>query len=42
MCVPDSVDEAALRKTMRGTYGMQIAGGQAHLKGKIVRMVPAD
>jgi len=38
MIVPDGVDEAALRKTMRATHGFQIAGGQAHLKGKIIRL----
>ena len=37
MMVPSGVDEAALRKTMRGRYGFQIAGGQGHLKGKIIR-----
>jgi aspartate aminotransferase-like enzyme len=37
MVVPEGVDEAALRKTMRGTHGFQIAGGQGHLKGKIIR-----
>ncbi len=35
--LPDGVDEAALRKTMRSRFGFQIAGGQGHLKGKIVR-----
>lgn len=38
MCVPDGVDEGALRKTMRSVHGMQIAGGQDDLKGKIVRV----
>ncbi len=38
MWVPEGVDEAALRKTMRGTYGMQIAGGQDDLKGRVVRI----
>ncbi|UCE60799.1 MAG: alanine--glyoxylate aminotransferase family protein [Phycisphaerales bacterium] len=37
MLVPDSVDEGKLRKTMRGKYGFQIAGGQGDLKGKIIR-----
>ena len=36
--VPDSVDEAVLRKTLRDTHGMQIAGGQGDVKGKIVRI----
>jgi aspartate aminotransferase-like enzyme len=35
--VPAGVDEAALRKTMRGKYGFQIAGGQGDLVGKIIR-----
>ncbi|HRX84938.1 MAG TPA: alanine--glyoxylate aminotransferase family protein, partial [Phycisphaerae bacterium] len=38
MWVPDGVDEAALRKTMRGVHGMQIAGGQDDLKGKVIRI----
>ncbi len=37
MVVPEGVDEGTLRKTLRGTYGFQVAGGQAHLKGKIIR-----
>jgi len=37
MVVPDGVDEAALRKKMRGEYGFQVAGGQGALKGKIIR-----
>lgn len=37
MLVPQGVDEGALRKTMRGKYGFQIAGGQGDLKGKIIR-----
>jgi aspartate aminotransferase-like enzyme len=36
--VPEGVDEAALRKTMRGTHGMQIAGGQDDIKGKVIRI----
>ena len=35
--VPAGVEEGALRKTIRGKYGFQIAGGQGELKGKIVR-----
>lgn len=35
--VPEGVDEGALRKTMRGKYGFQIAGGQGKLTGKIIR-----
>jgi len=37
MVVPQGVDEAALRKTMRAKYGFQIAGGQGEMKGKIIR-----
>ncbi len=37
LLVPDGVDEGALRKTMRGKFGFQVAGGQGHLKGKIIR-----
>ena len=36
--VPAGVDEAALRKTMKSKHGMQIAGGQGRLKGKIIRI----
>ncbi|MGB0715885.1 MAG: pyridoxal-phosphate-dependent aminotransferase family protein [Phycisphaerae bacterium] len=36
--VPENVDEAALRKTMRSRFGFQIAGGQGKLKGNIVRL----
>lgn len=35
--VPDGIDEAALRKTIRAKYGFQIAGGQGELKGRIIR-----
>jgi len=38
MWVPEGVDEAAFRKTLRERYGVQVAGGQAHLKGKIFRI----
>ena len=38
ICVPEKVDEAALRKTMRSRFGFQIAGGQGKLKGNIVRL----
>lgn len=37
LVVPEGVDEAILRKTMRSQYGFQIAGGQGHLKGNIIR-----
>ncbi len=36
--VPDGIDEPKLRKTMRGKYGVQIAGGQDHIKGKVIRI----
>lgn len=35
--VPEGVDEGALRKTMRGRFGFQIAGGQGKVTGKIIR-----
>ncbi|MEK6676705.1 MAG: alanine--glyoxylate aminotransferase family protein [Planctomycetota bacterium] len=35
--VPSGVDEGVLRKTMRGKYGFQIAGGQGKVMGKIIR-----
>ena len=35
---PEGVDGAAIPKVMRNSYGITIAGGQAHLKGKIVRI----
>ena len=36
--VPDGVDGATIPKTMRDTYGITIAGGQGHVKGKIIRV----
>lgn len=36
--VPQGVDGQGLVKTMRNKYGVTIAGGQAHLKGKIFRI----
>jgi aspartate aminotransferase-like enzyme len=36
--VPEGVDGQLLVKTMRNKYGVTIAGGQAHLKGKIFRI----
>jgi len=36
--VPSGVDGSAVVRTMRTRYGIQIAGGQDHLKGKIVRI----
>lgn len=36
--VPDGIDGEKLVKTMRDTFGVTIAGGQAELKGKIFRI----
>lgn len=36
--VPNGVDGLALVKTMKNRYGITIAGGQDHLKGKIIRI----
>lgn len=36
--LPESVDGGKLVKTMRDTYGISVAGGQGHLKGKIIRI----
>lgn len=36
--VPGGIDGSAVVKTMRTRYGITIAGGQDHLKGKIVRI----
>lgn len=36
--VPEGVDGGALVKTLRDEYGLTIAGGQEHLKGKIFRI----
>lgn len=36
--VPEDVDEGKLRKLFRSKYGMQIAGGQGHIKGKVIRV----
>ncbi len=35
--VPEGIDGTKLVKTMRDVYGVTVAGGQAQLKGKIVR-----
>ncbi len=35
---PEGIDGAAMPKTMRDKLGITIAGGQGHLKGKIVRI----
>lgn len=36
--VPNGVDEAQLRKSMRNKWGVQIAGGQDDIKGKVIRI----
>jgi len=36
--VPEGVDGVALVKTMAEEFGARVAGGQAHLKGKILRI----
>jgi aspartate aminotransferase-like enzyme len=36
--VPASIDGEKLTKTMRDTHGITFAGGQDHLKGKVIRM----
>jgi aspartate aminotransferase-like enzyme len=35
---PEGVDGVAIPKTMRDSYGVTIAGGQGHIKGKIIRI----
>jgi aspartate aminotransferase-like enzyme len=36
--VPDGIDGAKIPKIMRDSYGVTIAGGQGHIKGKIIRI----
>ena len=36
--VPNGIDGSAVVRQMRVRYGITIAGGQDHLKGKIVRI----
>ncbi len=36
--VPQGIDGGALKKTLDKKYGVLVAGGQAHLKGKIIRI----
>ncbi len=38
VCLPQGIDGDLLVKMMRKDYGVTIAGGQAHLKGKIIRI----
>lgn len=37
LVVPDGVDEAKWRKDLKADYGVHVAGGQGHLKGKMIR-----
>ena len=36
--LPDDIDGAKVPKPMRDSYGVTIAGGQGHLKGRIARI----
>jgi aspartate aminotransferase-like enzyme len=36
--LPDAIDGAKVPKLMRDRYGVTVAGGQGHLKGRIVRI----
>lgn len=36
--MPDGMDEGNVRKQLRERYGLHCAGGQDHLKGKIIRL----
>lgn len=38
ICVPETVDGVALVNHLRNTYGVTLAGGQNHLKGRIMRL----
>jgi aspartate aminotransferase-like enzyme len=38
IALPESIDGAAVPKLMRDRFGITIAGGQGHLKGKIARI----
>jgi alanine-glyoxylate transaminase / serine-glyoxylate transaminase / serine-pyruvate transaminase len=38
VCIPDGVDDAAVRTSLRETYNIDIAGGFGPLKGKIWRV----
>jgi alanine-glyoxylate transaminase / serine-glyoxylate transaminase / serine-pyruvate transaminase len=38
VCIPDGVDDAAVRTSLRETYNIEIAGGFGPLKGKIWRV----
>ncbi len=36
--LPEGIDGGAFTKLVRNTFGVELAGGQGHLKGKIVRI----
>ena len=36
--MPEGVNADELREILRGQYGVSVAGGQAHLKGRIIRI----
>ncbi len=36
--MPDGIDEAAFRKTLRAEFGVHLAAGQGKIKGKVVRL----
>ncbi|OYD16195.1 aminotransferase [candidate division WOR-3 bacterium JGI_Cruoil_03_44_89] len=36
--IPPGIDGSALKNTLDKKYGVKVAGGQAHLKGKIIRI----
>ena len=38
LTLPEAIDGAAVPKLMRDRFGITIAGGQGHLKGKIARI----
>ena len=38
LTLPEGIPDGKVRTTMRDDYGMTIAGGQEHLKGKIIRI----
>jgi len=36
--IPEGIDEAAFRKTLRAEFGVHLAAGQGKIKGKVVRI----
>ena len=36
--IPGSIDSRQFNKTLKNSYGITVAGGQGHLKGKIIRI----